>query len=236
MSTPSRAANAAEPVGGPPAGYDRVHGGLRGLEPEVLTGTARTAAPRLLGAVLARRIDGVRVLARIVEVEAYDAVDPASHSHRGETRANAAMFAAPGTAYVYRSYGVHWCANVAVGPVGTGAAVLLRAAVVLTGHEQVRVRRPNVRADSRLLRGPGCLTRGLAICADGHDHHDLLGGESGLWLCRDAWTTPGPFVRTSPRTGVSRSADRALRWYLAGAGEVSPYRRSPRAPRSLAGS
>lgn len=180
-------------------------------------------AVTLLGALLiCDEGTETEVVARIVETEAYGADDPASHSARGRTRANAAMFGLPGTAYVYRSYGLHWCANVVAEPAGTGAAVLVRAAAVLVGASIVRSRRPAARSDAELLRGPGRLTVGLALTG-AHDGRELLTGSAGVRLA------PGPrpeTVVTTPRVGISRAADRPLRFHL-GTSEVSAYRRHP---------
>jgi DNA-3-methyladenine glycosylase len=118
----------------------------------LLAASVEQAARELLGTLLVRtEEDGRETVARIVETEAYGPDDPASHSFRGPTARNAAMFGPPGTAYVYRSYGVHWCLNVAAEPEGQGAAVLLRAAVLLTNHGHVRPRRPTAGRDRDLL-------------------------------------------------------------------------------------
>jgi DNA-3-methyladenine glycosylase len=207
----------------------RLHGPLVPVERAALRADAPTAAAVVLGAVLVRHLDGIRVLARIVEVEAYDEDDPASHSAPGRTRANAAMFADAGTAYVYRSYGVHWCGNVAVGPRGHGAAVLLRAAVVLEGPSPVRRRRPGARTDDALLRGPGCLTAGLGIDAARHAGVDLLAHGGTLQLATDGWRPMRAQVASGPRVGVSRASEVPWRWYLRAEPAVSRYRRSPRA-------
>ena len=199
---------------------------LRALKRPDLDGTPVDAADVLLGAVL-ERVGTPRLQVRVVEVEAYGPDDPASHAFRGPTPRCASMFAPSGIAYVYRSYGIHWCLNVSVGGVDVGAAVLLRAAVVLSGDDEVARRRPGV-SHAALLRGPGCLTRGLGI--DGAlDGCDLLDGEHGWRLRTDGRAWPSV---TGPRVGVSDAADRPWRRYLAGCNAVSRYRRSPRAKRS----
>lgn len=198
-------------------------------------GDATDVAPRLLGTLLLRTADDGVTRARIVEVEAYRRDDPASHTHRGPTRRNATMFGPAGRLYVYRSHGLHWCANVVVGPAGTGAAVLLRAAEVLDGHEVVRRRRAASRRDGAppddvLLSGPGNLGRGLALDGAVHDGLDLLADDAPLRLLP---APPGTrlAVRSGPRVGVSVAAERPWRWWVDGSPAVSPYRRSPRAPR-----
>ena len=211
------------PPDGPRAGGP---GDLRPVRRGELDGDPIDAAQALLGAVL-ERVGTPRLQVRLVEVEAYGPDDPASHAFRGPTPRCASMFAPSGTAYVYRSYGVHWCLNVSVGGVDVGAAVLLRAATVLVGEREVSRRRPGV-AHAALLRGPGCLTRGLGV--DGAlDGRDLLDGRAGWRLRTDGRRLP---AKAGPRVGVSDAADVPWRRYLAGCDAVSRYRRSPRADRA----
>lgn len=210
-----------------------VAGPWRALDREELTRSSPETARRLLGRLLVRtEADGTRTVARIVETEAYRQDDPASHSHRGRTPRTAPMFADPGTAYVYRSYGVHWCLNVAVEQEGVGAAVLLRAAALLTGHGHVRARRPSARRDRDLLRGPGRLTAGLDVDAPRHDGVDLVAGACGLLLADDGWRPAADRIEASPRVGVRLAADVPWRFHLADEPTVSPYRPHPRAART----
>jgi DNA-3-methyladenine glycosylase len=207
-------------------------GPWRALDRDALHDSAPQAARRLLGCLLVRtEADGSVTVARIVETEAYHQDDPASHSHRGRTPRTAPMFAGPGTAYVYRSYGVHWCLNVAVEPEGVGAAVLVRAATLLTGHEHVRPRRPAARDDRELLRGPGRLTAGLDIDAPRHDGGDLIEAVAGLRLADDGFRPDPERIVTSPRVGVRLAADLRWRFHLHAEPAVSPYRPHPRAVR-----
>ena len=158
---------------------------------------------------------------RIVEVEAYAPDDPASHSFRGRTARNAAMFAAPGTLYVYRSYGIHWCVNVACEPEGTGAAVLLRAVEPTHGIEEMRRRRRGV-PDALLCAGPGRLAQALAITAEG-DGQPIFEPPFAL-LPRD-----GPVeVVATPRVGITKAV--ALRWRYVVTGSSWASRGPRRAP------
>jgi DNA-3-methyladenine glycosylase len=185
------------------------------------------AAHRLLGATLAGR----GVDATIVEVEAYGGVpdgpwpDAAAHSYRGPNGRNAVMFGPPGRLYTYRSHGIHVCANVACGPDGTAAAVLLRAAVIETGLEVARSRRGGLLRDVALARGPGnlCSAMGITMADNGID---LFDADSPVRVTLNDFVTGV----SGPRVGISVAADRPWRFWLQGRPEVSAYRRSPRAP------
>jgi DNA-3-methyladenine glycosylase len=150
----------------------------------------------------------------IVETEAYEPDDPASHSFGGRTRRNTAMFGPPGRLYVYRSYGVHWCANVVCATEGVGAAVLLRALEPTAGIDAMRDRRrvDDVRV---LASGPGRLTQALGV-SDAHDGLDLAEPPFEL----QPPTRPLDVV-TSPRVGITRAVARPWRYSLAGSMFVS---------------
>jgi len=160
----------------------------------------RAVARDLVGATLL--VEGVGGI--VVETEAYAADDPASHSFRGPTARNRAMFGPPGHLYVYRSYGVHWCANVVCEREGVGAAVLLRAVEPTTGVD-VMQRRRGV-GDLRLLcSGPGRLTQALGITLA---HDGLPVDEPPL----DLRPAPRPDVVAAPRVGIRRAPDRPWRY------------------------
>jgi DNA-3-methyladenine glycosylase len=171
------------------------------------------------------------VRAVLVEVEAYLGVeDPASHAHRGPTPRAAIMFGAPGHLYVYLSYGMHFCANVVCEPEGVAGAVLLRAAAVEVGEEVVRSRR--VRggrqpAASALLSGPGNLGAGLGLTlAD--NGLDLCDPDSRLRILeRETEEVP---LAVAPRVGITRAADRPLRFAWKGHPAVSRPLPWPRCP------
>ncbi|HTI34606.1 MAG TPA: DNA-3-methyladenine glycosylase [Miltoncostaea sp.] len=168
----------------------------------------------LLGCVLT--VDGVGGM--IVETERYQQDDPASHSFRGPRGRAAVMFGPPGHMYVYRSYGLHWCANLVCEPEGSGAAVLIRALAPMHGIPAMRARRRGV-ADRLLCAGPGRLCSALAI--DRHlDGADALrpGGPVAL----SARVQPVEVV-TGPRIGITKAADRPWRFGVAG----SPYLSKP---------
>jgi DNA-3-methyladenine glycosylase len=159
-------------------------------------------APELIGTTLL--VDGVG--GAIVEVEAYASDDPASHSHGGPTNRNAAMFGQPGHAYVYRSYGIHWCLNLVCGEEGIGEAVLVRALAPSHGVEAMKARRGAV-AERLLCAGPGRLTEALAVTGA----HDGLPLDAPPFMLTAA---PAPHdVVATPRVGISRAVE--LPWRFA---------------------
>jgi DNA-3-methyladenine glycosylase len=172
----------------------------------MFAGSVHDVARALVGATLVH--DGVG--GTIVEVEAYAADDPASHSYRGQTRRNAAMFRAPGCAYVYRSYGLHWCFNIVCEPVGVGAAVLVRALAPTVGIERMQERR-GVEAAALLCSGPGRLTQALGITG-AHDGAPLA--EPPFELV--ARSGPEPVIEQLPRIGISVATDESWRYVLRG--------------------
>lgn len=156
----------------------------------------------------------------LVEVEAYAPDDPASHAFRGRTQRNRTMFGPAGHLYVYRSYGVHWCANIVCAEDGIGAAVLLRALEPTREVDRMRERR-GLDDPQLLAAGPGRLTQALGI----------TGADDGLDLLRPPFVLQPPAapvdVVASPRVGISRAAERPWRYSLAGSSFVSRPR--PRA-------
>jgi DNA-3-methyladenine glycosylase len=162
-------------------------------------------APALIGCTLL--VDGVG--GKIVEVEAYDGEDPASHGYGGRTARNASMFGPPGHAYVYRSYGIHWCLNLVCEEDGAPAAVLVRALEPTLGLETMRVRRGL--EDARLLcAGPGRLCQAVGV----------TGAHDGLPLDRPPFAVlpaaEAPEVLVGPRVGITRAAELPWRYGLAG--------------------
>ena len=166
--------------------------------------------------VVARALVGVTLFVggvggRIVETEAYDANDPASHSFRGPTRRNASMFGPPGRAYVYRSHGLHWCLNFVCG--SGGAAVLIRALEPLAGVDAMIARRGL--SESRLLcAGPGRLCQALGVD----------GAFDGRALDRAPFALAGASAReivAGPRIGIARGVETPWRFCLAGSAFLS---------------
>lgn len=167
------------------------------------------------------------VTLRLTEVEAYwGEIDPGSHGYRGMTPRTEVMFGPPGHVYVYRSYGIHWCANIVCGTKGECAAVLLRAGEVVAGEEVAMARRPGA-AVRDLARGPGRLTKALGL--DGDDNGASLVGAGAPFVLRaPREPVPHELIRTGPRVGVSGPGGDAetfpWRFWIDGDPTVSVYR------------
>ena len=174
---------------------------------------AAELARELIGASLF--VDGVG--GRIVETEAYDESDPASHSFGGQTARNAAMFGPPGRAYVYRSYGLHWCLNIVCRPSGHGAGVLIRALEPTSGLDAMRERRGIV--DERLLcSGPGRLCEALGVT---HALNGMRFDRKPFRLRPRGAAAHAPQVASGARIGVSKSRELPWRFVLAGSAFLS---------------
>ena len=172
---------------------------------EFFARSVHEVAPALIGATLL--VDGAGGL--VVEVEAYDQEDPASHGFGGPTARNRSMFGPPGHAYVYRSYGVHWCLNLVCEEEGRASAVLIRALEPTRGLGAMRERRRL--DDARLLcSGPGRLCQALGVTR-AHDGLPLDRPPFRLLAPDDA-----PVVATALRVGITRAADLPWRYVLAG--------------------
>jgi DNA-3-methyladenine glycosylase len=200
---------------------------------QLLAGPVEAAARGLLGC----RLTAGGVTVRLTEVEAYSGTgdDSASHAFRGRTARNGVMFGPPAHAYVYFTYGMHWCVNVVCGPVGEAAAVLLRAGEVIDGLEAARARRPRVSLDRDLARGPArlCATLGIDRALDGAY---LLDSDRPVRLAAPSdvdWPAGPMRVRSGPRVGVTGDHDRPWRFWLDGEPTVSAYRRH--APKRIGG-
>ena len=203
---------------------------------------SQQVAPDLLGCVLECELPDGLVAVALTEVEAYAGqADPASHAYQGPTRRNAVMFGEPGHAYVYFTYGMHFCVNLVCLPQGTASAVLLRAGSVVAGADLARRRRAAMRSarpgppDRDLARGPARLCQALGIDrtldgADACDPGSVLRIRPGRRP-----TLPGT-IRHGPRVGVSRAADEPWRFWVAGDPTVSVYRAyTPRRAKPAAG-
>jgi DNA-3-methyladenine glycosylase len=218
------------------------------LPRETFAGGAVEVAPALLGCVIEHDTPEGLVAVALTEVEAYHGqADPASHAYRGKTLRNAVMFGPPGHAYVYFTYGMHFCVNLVCLPEGTASAVLLRAGRVVEGEDLARARRTAPGPGGRdLARGPARLCQALGIARE-QNGADVCDPASPL---RVRWPAPaeyrpagagpvaagpgpvelaGPAISAGPRVGVSAAGERPWRFWISGDPTVSAYR--PYAPR-----
>jgi len=178
----------------------------------------RRVARELLGKVLVRH-STPQLTARIVEVEAYlGRRDPASHTFAGKTARNAVLFGPPGFAYIYFIYGNHYCLNVSCEPDGDAGGVLFRAVEPLTGIEEMsKARGIEIRGPKdlpKLTSGPGRLCEAFAITRPRDNGADLTSTASSLWIGHDDFRARS--IRLTPRIGITKAADRPLRYILAG--------------------
>jgi DNA-3-methyladenine glycosylase len=176
---------------------------------------AEVAARRLLGCELVREVDGQEVRVRIVETEAYDQADEASHTFRGRTQRNDAMFKSAGNLYVYFTYGMHHCCNVVCGPEGFGSGVLIRAVEPLEGIDIIERRRGV--AGVNATNGPGKVCQALDIDRQ-LSGHDLA--ESPMRLIKRP-ALPDDVITVGPRIGISKAVHELRRFYIAGNRYVS---------------
>lgn len=179
------------------------------LSPSFYARPARDVAMELLGKGVVSMVDGVLTAGRIVETEAYTGPeDPASHAAAriGRTARNEAMFGPPGSAYVYLSYGIHWCLNAVTDRADHPGAVLIRALEPVEGLEVMRGRRGT--ADRDLARGPGRLTQALGVTGALNGH----GLDSPPLSFHSAPALAPERISATPRIGVSRAADWPLRF------------------------
>jgi DNA-3-methyladenine glycosylase len=210
---------------------------------------AQEVAPSLLGCVIESETSAGLVAVVIAEVEAYAGeADPASHAYHGPSSRNMVMFGPPGHAYVYFTYGMHFCMNVVCLPRGTASAVLLRGGAIVEGAELARQRRLTSRRgvrdqsdglggrggldgrslpDRDLARGPARLCQALGVDRS-LDGVDLCSPESPLRIC--AATAPPERIQRGPRVGVSTAASVPWRFWIAGEPTVSAYRAARAAP------
>jgi DNA-3-methyladenine glycosylase len=176
------------------------------MKPKLLD--AEHAAKELLSYVLVHQTPQGRIAGRIVETEAYNQDDPASHTFRGQTKRNQPMFEEAGTIYIYFTYGMHYCMNIVAGPVGRGEAVLIRALEPMEGIEEMRANR-GYRPDHELTNGPAKLVQALGISPA------LNGRRLGSELCLEPAAPPGAIIETT-RVGIKQAVDTKWRFYIVG--------------------
>lgn len=191
----------------------------------------RSVARELLGKVLVRQDKATRLTGRIVEVEAYlGAKDPASHSFPGPTLRNAVLFGPPGYAYIYFIYGNHYCLNVSCEPEGKAGGVLFRALEPLSGIDEMARARGiplNGTGDLRkLTSGPGRLSEAFGITRKRDNGCDLTSEASALWIADDGFRVGR--IRLTPRIGITKAAERRLRYILDGNPFVSGRKTWPK--------
>jgi len=180
---------------------------------DYLNRPAELAAPLLLGSIIERKIDGHTLRVRIVETEAYDQSDAASHSYKGRTPRTEIMFGPPGFLYVYFTYGMHYCCNIVTDQEGRGSAVLIRAVEPLEGEDYMKALRDKSGKD--LSNGPAKLCQALSITKE-LNGHDLSQGPVTLVLQEPL---PADRITQTTRIGISHAQEMPWRFYETG----NPY-------------
>ena len=171
---------------------------------------AEVAAQRLLGCELVREIEGREICVRIVETEAYDQMDEASHTFNGRSKRNDVMFKGPGHLYVYFTYGMHHCCNIVCGPEGFGSGVLIRAVEPLDGVDIIERRRG--RQGLNITNGPGKICAALAIDRS-LSGHNLA--EPPVRLIKKP-ALPDSSITLGKRIGISKAVHELRRFYISG--------------------
>ncbi|GAV22640.1 DNA-3-methyladenine glycosylase [Carboxydothermus pertinax] len=182
------------------------------LPREFYAGNVLEVAKNLLNCYLVREYSGKLLIGKIVETEAYHQDDPACHAYRKKTPRNETMFGPPGHAYVYFTYGMHYCFNVVTGDVGRAEAVLIRALEPISGIEVIKALRGN-KPERELLRGPAKLTQGMAIDLKLNGHDLTLG--KALYITEGEPLSPEEIVTTT-RIGINAGKELPYRFYIRG--------------------
>lgn len=183
---------------------------------EFLSGPSALVAPRLLGCLLVRELDGHKLVGRIVETEAYDQTDAASHSYRGRTPRTDVMFGPAGHVYVYFTYGMHYCMNVVCGQKGEGAAVLIRAIEPIEGEDYMMQNRRG-KSGIEITNGPAKVCQALAVNREWNGH-DLT--KMPFQLVEQPSIAVTEIVQTT-RIGITQAKDVPWRFYVRGNRYVS---------------
>lgn len=191
----------------------------------ILSGPSSVVAPRLLDSYLVRELHGRRLVGKIVETEAYDQTDAASHSYHGRTSRTEVMFGPPGHLYVYFTYGMHYCCNVVTGPEGHGSAVLIRALEPLEGEDLMSISRHGLQGAS-LTNGPAklCQAFGIDKTLNGHDLR-----QPPLRLVLQPEMPSAAIVQTT-RVGIRKAIETPWRFYIAESPFVTQIKRNSRLP------
>jgi DNA-3-methyladenine glycosylase len=176
---------------------------------DFLNEQASEVAPKLLGCHLIRNVDGHKLVGKIVEVEAYDQTDAASHTYRGETLRNQVMFGPAGFLYVYFTYGMHYCMNIVCSPVGQGSAVLIRAVEPIEGLTYLEQNRGGI-SGKNLTNGPAKVCQAFKVNKN-LNGHDLT--KDPLKLIYKS-INPGAEIVVTTRIGIKKAVDVPWRFYI----------------------